>query len=146
MVWLIFHFFFKFRKRVEEPDLVMGIHPGLHADGIYEFWEPTLELLLDKNIVTVFTVLNQEEYHQSLAQLDALFCKYLYKGLNPFASNHVKQTPHNADLMWASNMYLIIFKVSIDNLFDCYFFFSNFRNATQLGQLYFRNRKTEIRV
>lgn len=98
------------RKRVEEPDLVMGIHPGLHADGIYEFWEPTLELLLDKNIVTVFTVLNQEEYHQSLAQLDALFCKYLYKGLNPFASNHVKQTPHNADLMWASNMYLIIFK------------------------------------
>merc|ERR1712061_877515 len=70
----------------------------------------TLELLLDKNIVTVFTVLNQEEYHQSLAQLDALFCKYLYKGLNPFASNHVKQTPHNADLMWASNMYLIIFK------------------------------------
>lgn len=98
------------RKRVEEPDIVMGIHPGLHADGIYEFWEPTLELLLDKNIVTVFTVLNQEEYHQSLAQLDALFCKYLYKGLNPFASNHVKQTPHNADLMWASNMYLIIFK------------------------------------
>merc|ERR1712018_923124 len=98
------------RKRVEEPDIVMGIHPGLHADGIYEFWEPTLELLLDKNIVTVFTVLNQEEYHQSLAQLDALFCKYLYKGLNPFASNHVKQTPHNADLMWASTMYLIIFK------------------------------------
>ena len=105
-------FLFNFRKRVEEPDIVMGIHPGLHADGIYEFWEPTLELLLDKNIVTVFTVLNQEEYHQSLAQLDALFCKYLYKGLNPFASNHVKQTPHNADLMWASNMYLIIFKVS----------------------------------
>ena len=107
-----FFTFFPSRKRVEEPDLVMGIHPGLHADGIYEFWEPTLELLLDKNIVTVFTVLNQEEYHQSLAQLDALFCKYLYKGLNPFASNHVKQTPHNADLMWASNMYLIIFKVS----------------------------------
>ena len=24
------------------------IHPGLHAEGVYEFWEPTLELLLDK--------------------------------------------------------------------------------------------------
>jgi len=98
------------RKRVEEPDIVMGIHPGLHAEGIYEFWEPTLDLLLDKNIVTVFTVLSKEEFQQTLERLDALFCKYLYKGVNPFASQHVKQTQHNADLMWASNMYLIIFK------------------------------------
>lgn len=100
------------RKRVEQPDIVIGIHPGLHAEGVYEFWEPTLELLLDKEIVTVFTVLNKEEYQQSLERLDALFCKYLYKGLNSFASHHVKQTPHDADLMWASNMYLIIFKVN----------------------------------
>ena len=100
------------RKRVEEPDLVLGIHPGLHAEGVYEFWEPTLELLLDKEIVTCFTVLNKEEFQQSLERLDALFCRYLYKGLNTFASHHVKQTPHDADLMWASNMYLIIFKVS----------------------------------
>ena len=104
--------FLFFRKRVEEPDIVMGIHPGLHAEGIYEFWEPTLDLLLDKNIVTVFTVLSKEEFQQTLERLDALFCKYLYKGVNPFASQHVKQTQHNADLMWASNMYLIIFKVS----------------------------------
>lgn len=98
------------RKRVEEPDLVMGIHPGLHADGIYEFWEPTLELLLDKEIVTCFTVLDKEEFQSSLMRLDALFCRYLYKGINTFASNHVKQTPHDADLMWASNMYLIVFQ------------------------------------
>lgn len=90
----------------------MGIHPGLHAEGVYEFWEPTLELLLDKEIVTVFTVLSEEEYVQSLERLDALFCKYVYKGLNPFASQHVKQTPHEADLMWASNMYLIVIKVT----------------------------------
>ena len=99
------------RRRVEEPDLVMGIHPGLHAEGVYEFWEPTLDLLLDKEIVTVFSVLNKEEYQQTLERLDALFCKYLYKGLNPFGSHHVKQTPHDADLMWSSNMYLIVFKV-----------------------------------
>lgn len=98
------------RKRVEEPDIVVGIHPGLHAEGVYEFWEPTLELLLDKNIVSVFTVLSKEEFQQSLERLDALFCKYLYKGVNPFASHHVKQTQHNADMMWASNSYLIIFK------------------------------------
>jgi len=36
------------RKRVEEPDIVMGIHPGLHADGIYEFWEPTLNCFWTK--------------------------------------------------------------------------------------------------
>jgi len=98
------------RRRVEEPDIVIGIHPGLHAEGVYEYWEPTLELLLDKEIVTVFTVLNEEEFQMSLERLDALFCRYLHKGKNPFASHHVKQTPHDADLMWASNMYLIIFK------------------------------------
>ena len=98
-------------KKVEEPDIVVGIHPGLHAEGVYEFWEPTLELLLDQNIKTVFTVLNEEEYVESLARLDNLFCKYLYKGKNPFASCHVKQTPHDPELMWASNMYIIVIKV-----------------------------------
>jgi hypothetical protein len=35
-------------KKVESPDVAMGIHPGLHAEGVYEFWEPTLLLLLRK--------------------------------------------------------------------------------------------------
>ena len=98
-------------QKVEQPDIVMGIHPGLHAEGVYEFWEPTLELLLDQNIKTIFTVLNEEEYTQSLERLDNLFCKYLYKGKNPFASRHVKQTPHDPELMWASNQYIIVIKV-----------------------------------
>jgi len=97
-------------EKVEQPDIVVGIHPGLHAEGVYEFWEPTLELLLDQNIKTVFTVLNEEEYTQSLMRLDHLFCKYLYKGKNPFASRHVKQTPHDPELMWASNQYIIVIK------------------------------------
>eukprot|EP00096_Caligus_rogercresseyi_P000148 TRINITY_DN1040_c0_g1_i1.p1 TRINITY_DN1040_c0_g1~~TRINITY_DN1040_c0_g1_i1.p1 ORF type:complete len:405 (+),score=130.91 TRINITY_DN1040_c0_g1_i1:114-1328(+) len=97
-------------QKVEQPDLVVGIHPGLHADGIYEFWEPTLELLLDMNVKTVFTVLSKEEYVQSLEKLDGLFCKYIYKGLNPFGSKHVKQTHHDAKMMWASNQYMIVFK------------------------------------
>jgi hypothetical protein len=35
-------------KKVESPDVAMGIHPGLHAEGVYEYWEPTLLLLLRK--------------------------------------------------------------------------------------------------
>jgi len=97
-------------QKVEQPDLVFGIHPGLHAEGVYEFWEPTLELLLDQGIKTAFTVLSEEEYKQSLERLDHLFVKYIYKGKNPFASRHVKQTPHEPNLMWASNQYLIVFK------------------------------------
>ena len=96
---------------MEEPDIVIGIHPGLHADGVYEFWEPTLDLLLDKNIKTVFTVLSKEEYVQTLERLDGHFAKYLYKGPNPFGSRHVKQTPHEPNLMWSSNQFYIVFQV-----------------------------------
>ena len=109
----------------------MGIHPGLHAEGVFEFWEPTLDLLLEENIVTVFTMFSQEEYEMSLVRLDGMFAKYkeikclqvcwiyslslsflryLYKGKNSLGSTHVKQTPHNPDMMWASNTYLIVFQ------------------------------------
>ena len=109
----------------------MGIHPGLHADGVFEFWEPTLDLLLEENIVTVFTMFSQEEYEMSLVRLDGMFAKYveinlpnclqvcvrcsfspryLFKGKNSLGSTHVKQTPHNPDMMWASNTYLIVFQ------------------------------------
>lgn len=97
-------------QKVEQPDLVFGIHPGLHAEGVYEFWEPTLELLLDQGVKTAFTVLSEEEYKQTLERLDHLFVKYVFKGKNPFASKHVKQTPHDPNIFWASNQYLIVFK------------------------------------
>ena len=32
------------------------------------------------------------------------------KGPNPFASEHVKQTPHDPDISWTSNRYLIVFQ------------------------------------
>ncbi len=99
-------------ERVERPDLVLGIHPGLHADGVFEFWEPTLEMLLDEGVVTAFTFYNKEEFSMSLERLDGLFAKYIFKGRNPFSSRHVKQTPHDPDLTWSSNQYLVIFKVS----------------------------------
>ena len=36
--------------------------------------------------------------------------RYLFKGKNSLGSTHVKQTPHNPDMMWASNTYLIVFQ------------------------------------
>jgi len=98
------------KKKVELPDVVLGIHPGLHAEGVYEFWEPTLELLLDKEVVTVFTFFSKEEYEASLQRLDNLFVNYITKGFNPFGSAHMKQTPHNPEEMWGSNLYHLIFK------------------------------------
>jgi len=95
-------------KKVEVPDVAMGIHPGLHAEGVFEFWEPTLDLLLEENIKTVFTVFNKEEFDKSLARLDNMFAKYIFKGPNPFSSQHVKQTPHDPEVFWASNGYLIV--------------------------------------
>jgi hypothetical protein len=32
------------------------------------------------------------------------------QGLNPFSSQHVKQTPHDASLVWASNHYMVVFQ------------------------------------
>jgi len=88
------------------PDIVMAIHP--HLEG--EFWGPTVDLLLDENVVTAFTAFNEEHFKQALERLDYVFAKYIFKGVNPWVSGHVKQTPHDPNMIWASNQYLIVFK------------------------------------
>lgn len=88
----------------------MGIHPGLHAEGVFEFWEPTLDLLMEENILTVFTMFNKEEFNASVKCLEKMYARFKFKGLNPFASEHVKQTPHDPDISWTSNRYLIVFQ------------------------------------
>merc|ERR1712013_701235 len=93
-------------KKVEVPDVVMAIHP--HLEG--EFWGPTVDLLLDENVVTAFTAFNEEHFKQALERLDYVFAKYIFKGMNPWVSGHVKQTPHDPNMIWASNQYLIVFK------------------------------------
>jgi len=94
------------RRKVEVPDIVMAIHP--HLEG--EFWGPTVDLLLDENVVTAFTAFNEEHFKQALERLDYVFAKYIFKGMNPWVSGHVKQTPHDPNMIWASNQYLIVFK------------------------------------
>ena len=62
-------------RKVESPDIAMGIHPGLHAEGVWEFWEPTIDLLLEENILTVFTVFNKEEFRASVKRLDGMYAR-----------------------------------------------------------------------
>ena len=79
------------------PDVVMAIHP--HLEG--EFWGPTVDLLLDENVVTgviltfllydanlnmllilllsAFTAFNEEHFKQALERLDYVFAKYIFK-------------------------------------------------------------------
>ena len=79
---------------MEVPDIVMAIHP--HLEG--EFWGPTVDLLLDENVVTgvldfplnlntililllssAFTAFNEEHFKQALERLDYVFAKYIFK-------------------------------------------------------------------
>ena len=64
-------------QKVEVPDIVMSIHP--HLEG--EFWGPTVDMLLDENIVTCFTAFNEEHFKQALERLDYVFAKYIFKVL-----------------------------------------------------------------
>jgi len=94
------------KRKVEKPDIVMAIHPHLEN----EFWGPTVDMLLDENIKTAFTAFNEEHFNQALERLDYVFAKYIFKGPNPWVSGHVKQTPHDPNMIWASNQWLIVFQ------------------------------------
>jgi len=92
--------------KMEKPHLVMAIHPRLEG----EFWGPTVDLLLDENIKTVFTCFNLDQFKQAQERLDYVFAKYIYKGPNVWVSGNVKQTPHDPNMVWASNQYIIVFQ------------------------------------
>ena len=57
-----------------------------------------------------------------ISSLPLYFPRYLFKGKNSLGSTHVKQTPHNPNMMWASNTYLIVFQgrwdlvISVENI------------------------------
>ena len=96
---------------MEKPDVVMAIHPRLEG----EFWGPTVDMLLDENIKVVFTCFNKDHYEESLDRLDYVFVKYIYKGPNPWVSQHTKQSPMDPNMIWASNTYLVVFQVTVIN-------------------------------
>uniref|UniRef100_F6SZR1 Annexin A7 n=1 Tax=Monodelphis domestica TaxID=13616 RepID=F6SZR1_MONDO len=78
------------------PDLVVGFHPGFHADqDLMAGWLPTLLLLRDYAIPTMFTVYSQQELTASLHILGQLEARVVAYGENPFASLKPEQAYSN---------------------------------------------------
>uniref|UniRef100_A0A8B9Q1U5 MSS51 mitochondrial translational activator n=1 Tax=Apteryx owenii TaxID=8824 RepID=A0A8B9Q1U5_APTOW len=74
------------------PDLVVGFHPGFHAcPDLLEGWLPTLLLLRDYCLPTLFTVYNEQELKASLQILAELETRVTGCAANPFASLRPEQ-------------------------------------------------------
>ncbi|XP_063077935.1 putative protein MSS51 homolog, mitochondrial [Engraulis encrasicolus] len=70
-----------------KPDLVVGFHPGFHAtQSLGEGWLPTLLLLRDYELPSMFTMFNEPEYELSLQILLELEMHIKATGVNPFQS------------------------------------------------------------
>ncbi|XP_072312567.1 putative protein MSS51 homolog, mitochondrial [Eucyclogobius newberryi] len=80
------------KQEASKPDLVVGFHPGFHANqGLIQGWLPTLLLLRDYSIPTLFTVFNENELKYSLQILLELEINILDSGPNPFSSQKPEQ-------------------------------------------------------
>uniref|UniRef100_A0A3B3ZNN8 MYND-type domain-containing protein n=1 Tax=Periophthalmus magnuspinnatus TaxID=409849 RepID=A0A3B3ZNN8_9GOBI len=80
------------KEEAARPDLVLGFHPGFHANqGLIEGWLPTLLLLRDYNVPTLFTVFNENELKYSLEILLELEMNIQDSGANPFSSQKPEQ-------------------------------------------------------
>ncbi|CAK6964205.1 putative protein MSS51 homolog%2C mitochondrial [Scomber scombrus] len=75
------------KEEAAKPDLVVGFHPGFDASqGLDEGWLPTLLLLRDYEIPSLFTALSETEMTYSLQILLELEMDMKGSGANPFAS------------------------------------------------------------
>ncbi|XP_029934097.1 putative protein MSS51 homolog, mitochondrial [Myripristis murdjan] len=75
------------KEEAAKPDLVVGFHPGFDASqGLDQGWLPTLLLLRDYEIPSLFTALNETEMTYSLQILSELEMDMKGSGPNPFAS------------------------------------------------------------
>ncbi|KAM4524595.1 putative protein MSS51 homolog, mitochondrial isoform 3-T5 [Odontesthes bonariensis] len=75
------------KEEAAKPDLVVGFHPGFDASqGLDEGWLPTLLLLRDYEIPSLFTALNETEMTYSLQILLELEMDMKGSGANPFGS------------------------------------------------------------
>ncbi|XP_053131745.1 putative protein MSS51 homolog, mitochondrial [Hemicordylus capensis] len=78
------------------PDLVVGFHPGFHAcHDLMESWLPTLLLLRDYKIPSLFTMYSEQEMKHSLKILMELETQITGCGANPFASLKPEQAYSN---------------------------------------------------
>nr|XP_061807675.1 putative protein MSS51 homolog, mitochondrial [Nerophis lumbriciformis] len=75
------------KEEAAKPDLVVGFHPGFDASqGLEQGWLPTLLLLRDYEIPSLFTALSEAEMTYSLQILLELEMNMKGSGANPFAS------------------------------------------------------------
>ncbi|XP_053722146.1 putative protein MSS51 homolog, mitochondrial [Synchiropus splendidus] len=80
------------KEEAAKPDLVVGFHPGFHANqGLVEGWLPTLLLLRDFSIPSFFTVYSEMELQYSLQILLELEMHIQDSGRNPFTSQKPEQ-------------------------------------------------------
>ncbi|XP_040296054.1 putative protein MSS51 homolog, mitochondrial [Bufo bufo] len=99
-------------ERAARPDLVVGFHPGFHASqGLAEGWLPTLLLLRDYNIPTLFTMYSEQELKYSLQILAELDARVLGAGPFPFCSlkpEQVQSDPNKPPV--SSNTCYLLFR------------------------------------
>ncbi|KAF0025344.1 putative protein MSS51 homolog, mitochondrial [Scophthalmus maximus] len=80
------------KEEAAKPDLVVGFHPGFHANpGLLQGWLPTLLLLRDYNTPSFFTMYNEMELKHSLQILLELEMHIRDSGPNPFVSQKPEQ-------------------------------------------------------
>ncbi|KAM9716182.1 putative protein MSS51 homolog, mitochondrial [Menidia menidia] len=80
------------KEEAAKPDLVIGFHPGFHANpGLLEGWLPTLLLLRDYDIPSFFTMYSEMELRCSLQILLELEVHIRDSGPNPFTSQKPEQ-------------------------------------------------------
>ncbi|XP_028332994.1 putative protein MSS51 homolog, mitochondrial isoform X2 [Gouania willdenowi] len=80
------------KEEAARPDLVIGFHPGFHANqGLLEGWLPTLLLLRDYNIPSFFTLYSEAELNSSLQMLLDLEMHIRGNGANAFTSQKPEQ-------------------------------------------------------
>ncbi|XP_032053305.1 putative protein MSS51 homolog, mitochondrial [Aythya fuligula] len=98
-------------KLAARPDLVVGFHPGFHAcPDLMAGWLPTLLLLRDYRLPTLFTVYSEQELKASLQILVELETHITGYAANPFASlrpEQVYSSPNKAPV-YCSSYYITL--------------------------------------
>ncbi|XP_037134427.1 putative protein MSS51 homolog, mitochondrial [Syngnathus acus] len=108
----LYHHFWEEMVEKEEaakPDLVVGFHPGFDASqDLEQGWLPTLLLLRDYEISSMFTALSEAEMTYSLQILLELEMHMKGSGANPFASlkpEMVGPCPNKPPVYWNSHYF-----------------------------------------
>ncbi|XP_056306899.1 putative protein MSS51 homolog, mitochondrial [Danio aesculapii] len=76
-----------------KPDLVVGFHPGFDGQEVSQDWLPTLLLLRDYNVPTLFTMISEAERQNTLHMFMELEMYVKDTGSNPFSSLKPEQMP-----------------------------------------------------